>query len=225
MTWEVSVKIETCETCSGSGAAPHPDAGAPRECWICHGFGWASPRGTRYKSLAAARRNGRLCKTCDGTGVTVWPDTTPCYDCSHSGVIVLDAHVGEVLPDSVGRCDHLPGAVAATLAAEWDIVAVREDRGQSWGESYLGLGSIWSCTDYGRSWAADDSVTLRHVRAELAERGTQWLNVLDPGRRILPTIVVKITRNGYSVVGADREAAHRASLPPTYTAAVLDREV
>lgn len=217
------MKIETCSTCSGTGDAPHPDAGVSRVCWACNGFGKRGRQGA-YKTAALARRYGRTCTVCDGTGVTVWPDTTPCYDCSHSGTVVLDAHPGEVLPDAVGRCDSIPDAVSATLAAEWNVVVVREDRRQSWGEAFLGLGSVWSCTDYGTAWAAtDDTVLAEKVRGELATGRVQWIKIITEARVIVPTIVVRLTRGGYSVVGAERD--ERGSLPPTYTDAVLSRPV
>lgn len=219
------MKIEVCPTCEGTKVVPHPNAGEVRACFSCNGFGLRNNRTLRaYATLALAKRYGRRCGSCGGSGEFTWPLTEDCRTCDRTGAVVTDAHPGDTLPDVIGRCDSIPDAVSATLAAEWNVVVVREDRRQSWGEAFLGLGSVWSCTDYGARWLAeDDSILAGDVRRELAGGRTQWIKIITEARVIVPTIVVRLTRGGYSVVGAERD--ERGSLPPTYTDAVLSRPV
>ena len=52
--------------------------------------------------------------------------------------------------------DSLPTGALANIPA----VVVRIDRESSWNEQYIGLGTIFSVTDYGDAWSTPDDVML-----------------------------------------------------------------
>ena len=93
----------------------------------------------------------------------------------------------------------------------------------TWGESYLGLGSIWSTTDYGAAWEQTDAQVIARVKESLDTGSLQWTKIMDAERTITRRIVVKITRGGYSVIGS--ADTPMPALPPTYTTAVLNRHI
>jgi hypothetical protein len=215
--------IGPCETCQGEGKLARADAGEVRACFSCNGFRKCKRGYGAYKTQAQADRYGVPCRSCtDGTWTA--PDTNPCHSCNYNpGIDIAVAHPGDVLPDVIGRCASVPRAVAESLAAEWSIVPMWFDRGQTFGEAYLGLGSIYSVTDYGAAWSQDGDAIVERVRESLASDRIQWISIMDSERTITRTIVVRVTRGGYSVIGS--ADVPRPMLPPTYTDEAMNRIV
>jgi len=98
-------------------------------------------------------------------------------------------------------CDKAPAEVIDALP----IRVYRQDRSNSWNEEHLGLGCLWSCTDYGRTAAGNDAEAIEEVRAGLAKHTTQATKIVKRfGRdatvaQVADALAIVITRNGYSV--------------------------
>lgn len=215
-----------CDTCQGAGKIARADAGETRACFSCNGFlKTRGAYGSAYKTQAMADRHGVPCRSCKGTGTWTAPDFDTCYSCHYNpGLDVAVIHPGDTLPEPIGRCSSVSREIAASLAAAWEIIPVRIDRGMTWGESYLGLGSIWSTTDYGAAWQQTDVEVVARVRESLGDTGSlQWVKIMNSDRVITRRIAVKITRGGYSVIGS--VDGPMPMLPPTYTPEVLNRTI
>lgn len=240
----MTIKIIDHDQCNGTGTIPSENAGQQRLCTACGGYGRMRVDGETYKK-APAHNQGRQCYMCDGKGHLVIPDAYPCYGGCSNGKIVAEAHVGDVLPDGIGRTASIPRPVMAALAAELTIVVGAANRGGTWNEAHLGLGTLWSTTDYGRTWdrlvkaaqediGTDPRVHLpavidafrEEIRADLTRESTQWVKLLEDDRTITGTVAVQVHRDGYTVISRPSiESGNRAVLPPTYTAELLNKEI
>lgn len=223
------MKISECTNCTGSGHVTHERAGESTKCFTCNGFGKSKDGGYgAYKSQAMANRHGKTCHTCKGKGIYVYPDLDRCFSCSfyNPGIVVSEAHEGDILPKEIGRCGNIPKNVAEQLVSEWKFVVVRNDKGLNWGESFLGLGSIYSVTDYGSAWKnSSDESLIEKVKDSLLTSSTQWVSVItENDRKIVSVIGIKLTPNGYSIVSLG-SLASIPLLPPTYTNEVLSRPI
>ena len=104
--------------------------------------------------------------------------------------------------DSETFCDHAPDSVVSGLP----LLVVRQDRGSSWNEEYLGHGCLWSSVDYGAAWSTSDEDVLARVRESLY--GVQAVKMVskygreDLRARVCDYLAVIVTRNGYSVRAA-----------------------
>lgn len=248
----MTVRIENHDQCHGTGRIPNDDAGEQTECRTCLGIGRIRQDGGAYKSAATAQTNrGRQCYMCQGKGYRVVPADNPCYGGCSDGKIVVEAHVGDVLPAEIDRTHSIPKPVAAMIAAELDIVVSAENRGSTWNEAHLGLGTLWSTTDYGTTWGRLQRAALwdaghtpaakprpselaltidsirEDIRGKIATEGTQWVKLIDRETRVVTdTVVVLVHRSGYTVMSRPSiESGNHAMLPPTYTAELLNREV
>jgi hypothetical protein len=216
--------VGACGTCSGTGSIPREDAGVTTKCSGCGGFGKAKAGFGAYRTQAMANRHGVTCRMCEGTGTWTAPAANSCHSCyANLGLGVIEAHPGDTLPESMDRCSTVPAAIRETLVAEWEIIPVRFNRGMTWGESFLGLGSVYTSTDYGAAWTQTDAEVVARVRESLLTSHLQWISVLDADRKITPRLVIKIVREGYSVIGT--LDAPMPMLPPTYTPEVLARPI
>ena len=110
-----------------------------------------------------------------------------------------------------------------------------ENRAGTWNESYLGLGSIVSVTDYGtvfdalvkaaRAGTIDEEIErVRIIGRDRVAEGTQWTNLTRVDDTLATHCVMTVHRNGYTVRAIDARVAGVA-LPPTYTEAVLNAPV
>ncbi len=220
------VAISDCSMCDGTNELPHPSAGETVKCFSCNGFGKIGGKySTGYKTQAMANKHGnRRCRTCKGSGEYTFAMTNSCTRC-RNGKEISEIHPGDVYPDGFSNCDHLTESVAETLVNEWEFVVSRDGNGLSWAESFLGLRSIWSCTDYGTAWKNSDESLIEHVKDDLRKRGTQYTNVIDKGSNtIVYRIVIRLTVNGYSVISVG-SVTNNPVLPPTYTPELMNSRI
>lgn len=249
----MTVRIENHDQCSGTGRIPNDNAGEHRFCHACSGYGVLRADGGSYKSEqnALSARSPRTCYICQGKGYQIVADDRPCYGggCT-DGKVVVEAHVGDALPAKIDRTDTIPKPVAAMIAAELDIVVGAQNRGSTWNEAHLGLGSLWSTTDYGRTWdrlvdaakrdqvdppveprPSELSLTVDSIRQDIREKiateSTQWIKLIDRETRVIvDRVAVMVHRGGYTVVSQPSvDSGNHAMLPPTYTPELLNREV
>jgi hypothetical protein len=180
--------------------------------------------------------HGRVCSYCKGTGSLTYPLTLPCYRCDH-GVIIASALPGQAWPEGTAHTRYQSGrgAVAQAYADAVTVVVQAQNRAGTWNESYLGLGSIVSVTDYGTVWDAmvkaqrEDRLTpeierVRGIARERLAEGTQWVKLTREDDTLAEVIVMTVHRNGYTVTAANARP-ESVALPPTYTPEVLNAPV
>jgi molecular chaperone DnaJ len=94
---ETTVQIprqETCETCSGSGAAP---GSSPTVCSLCHGQGQVR-RQQGFFTIAAT------CPQCRGTGRTI---SKPCQTCRGAGRVTRERKITVKIPAGIASGQQL----------------------------------------------------------------------------------------------------------------------
>jgi hypothetical protein len=240
------ITLGTCDLCEGAGTVPHSMPGETYTCGTCNGHGVAKRVGyggyKTAKTAATALRNGhgRACSYCKGTGSLTYPLTLSCHRCDN-GLVIVSALPGQAWPEDSSkhiRYQSGRGEVARAYAEAVDIVVKGENRAGTWNESYLGLGSIVSVTDYGTVFdalvkaAQDDDPTVlsaelervRTIGRDRVAEGTQWTNLTRVDDTLATHCVMTVHRNGYTVRAIDARVAGVA-LPPTYTEAVLNAPV
>ena len=115
------------------------------------------------------------------------------------------------------------------------VVVKGENRSGTFNESYLGLGSIVSVTDYGTLFdalvkaAREETMDaeLERVRGIARDRiaeGVQWVKLTRTDDTLAEFVVITVHRNGYTITAVDAQP-ERVALPPTYTEAVLNAPV
>jgi ATP-dependent Clp protease adapter protein ClpS len=233
------ITLGTCDRCAGAGTVPHSNPGATYACSTCNGHGVAKRAGyggyktAKTAATALANGHGRKCSYCDGTGSLTYPLTLSCYGCDN-GVVVTSALPGQRWPlGTSSQVKHQSGrgAVAKAYADAVIVYVQAANRAGTWNESYLGLGSIVSVTDYGRVWdamaaaAAADTLTaeverVRGIARERLAEGTQWVKLTRDNDTLAEVVVITVHRNGYTVQAVG--AVERVAVPPTYTEAVLN---
>ncbi len=234
------ITLGTCDLCAGAGDLPHSDPGGTYACSYCDGSGVRKARGHGgYKTAAGAaralaNRTGVRCD-CDG-GRRRFPDRINCYRCN-SGIVVESALPGQAWPADVSssvRYQSGRGEQAKAYADAVTIVVKGENRAGTWNESYLGLGSIVSVTDYGtvfdgmvkaaREERLDAEVErVRGIARERLAEGCQWIKLTREDGTLATHVVMTVHRNGYTVQAAG--TVERVAVPPTYTPEVLNAPV
>lgn len=196
----LTLERKDCTACAGSSRrAEVPRGYQPvfgfRKCGKCNGTG---------------RRGSGKCRECNGD-----------YQRSRRQYDANAAPAGFVTDyDTVARLEQCPKCHGAWEAAEWEnftdyapqlasaslpLRIVRQDRGASWNESYLGIGCLWSVVDYGAAWAMSDEDLESKVAADLYNRRVQACKIVAPYSRedkeaaLCDYVAVVVTRGGYSL--------------------------
>jgi hypothetical protein len=197
------------------------ELGEIKFCFRCNGFKVVSRNSNQgYKThrtaeTAIATKKARKCDSCLGGGYQRSAQfMRSCYDCNGKGRI----------PNWVPGVEWDSEWGSATIRVPNDSVFATTipliiDRGRTmtWGESFLGLGSVYTLTDYGDASRMDDSALLAKVRKELSGRSPQFTTLLDSNKRMAAALIVKVSDMGYSlIVPNSDDRAMRNALPPTY---------
>lgn len=224
--------------------------GAIETCWSCNGF-LVTKRHGAYKTEAMARqgvakRTAHRCTHCRQTGhMRRVTELHSCWACSGQGEVPTYVPGGVFDAERWSRCDNMSPAVAADFAARVTL-HVNIKASLTWGESHLGLGGLYTTTDYGRQWQAakqrlqevegliDDADELFEVafgplkvevREHLKNDRIQWTKILDREANVMASdLVIQLTHNGFTVKPVN-VAQGRPLLPPTYTDEVLNRPI
>lgn len=96
-------------------------------------------------------------------------------------------------------CDNIDGE---TLLQYVSVRVIRNTNiGTSWNEQYLGLGCLWSCTDYGTAAEGTDENLLAQITKELRTRSVQLIKVVRNREdlRLADEIGIYLKSNGYSL--------------------------
>jgi len=113
-------KLESCDTCEGSGCAPGTQ---PEPCAYCHGTGQVS----RSQGFFTVRTS---CPRCQGAGQQI---SSPCADCGGAGKQKINKTVSVKIPAGVDRGSRLrltgegePGALGAPPGDLYVFIDVEE---------------------------------------------------------------------------------------------------
>lgn len=135
------------------------------------------------KGTGNGKRGGRgRCQRCYGKGrVWSWDHPATCHECNGQ----YENHENE------NETDYLPKEIWQSL----EFRVIRSQRGMTTGESLLGFGCVFSCTDYGQAWKRSDDEVIADVRSH---NSTQASKVLKDGH--LPEYIgIFVMPGGYSV--------------------------
>lgn len=215
-------------------------------CYNCKGYGVMTKNHTTYKSEALAKkgiekRTARFCTTCQRKGKFLWiPTETDCFGCNATGKTAKWVEGNTHIHPEVS---YINTNITPEFYKEWiksmAFVLIVDDK-WTWGDMHLGLGGLFSCTDYGtfaKMVIADgEQEALRWLRNDLLERRGSMISFNKCSnketRRIANVMAVRVTHMGYQPIpvtmdqdGIDVADQTRVLLPPTYTPEVLNREV
>ncbi len=157
----------------------------------CHHFPHGAGKAAGKKACAECGGTGqgkrgkdRGCKKC--YGFTTEPDFVNLIEC----------------PTCLGT-DNVPETETDTLPIEafrsLPFRVIREERGSTWLEEYLPIGSCWSSIDYGRSWPLSDEEVIEQVKASASY--IQACKVSRDGR-VCDEVLIILHRQGYRVDAA-----------------------
>jgi hypothetical protein len=165
-------------------------------CWNCKGNniverGISCPRYGRKQAGKACEHCGSKSK--DGHRIvgTKW---VTCNTCEGTGM---------------ETCDEYSSLDFSPLIQFINIVTMQGLRSATFNESYLGIGLIGGCTDYGRyltETGRDFEKIMAHVRKETEERNrhAQGLNFILKGtNKLIETAVLKMREDGWSLLSVD----------------------
>ncbi|GAB4452758.1 MAG: molecular chaperone DnaJ [Armatimonadaceae bacterium] len=92
-------RIESCDVCNGSGAAPGT---TPETCTTCGGYGQVEQR---QNTILGTVRTVVPCPRCKGRGKTV---SDPCNNCKGQGMLQATHEVPVSVPPGVETGDYIP---------------------------------------------------------------------------------------------------------------------
>lgn len=168
----------------------------PVECFMCSGLG-TKENFSMCKNQNRAQR-GKPCEICGAKTrfhSVVSLGVGKCQRCDGTGKNETNAYSTF---EEDARAEYLKNVSLRVL---------RTYRENTWNENYLGLGCIYSCTDYGRIASENDETVKAKVLGELKTGYFQVLHFLvkDGEKSVLADeLLVIVTTNGYSVRGAKR---------------------
>lgn len=151
--------------------------------------------------------NEKRCPVCWGTGSGPRGGKGGCHNCNGYGT-VFDR-------DDLIACQHCGGDYEGADAERWtdhvpplamELIPIwieHTDRPNSWNENYLGMGSLYSCQDYGKASMMSDDDIRAMIRADVVARPPQATKVTgDIGsqrRKLATNLRVTVTRDGFNV--------------------------
>lgn len=163
------------------------------------------------------------CPKCKGTGKR-GNGTCRNYGCVRGKKEVLSDTLWQTCSKCKGStlqaetwCDYAPSEAVTAIP----VRVTRQNRDISMNESLLGLGCLWSCTDYGSAWDGDDADLQVKITEQLATQRVQATNIVDRETgAVVDEIIVIVSRGGYSLrTGSGAEA--RASRELSYAAGLV----
>lgn len=149
-----------------------------KACPTCHG--------TRQVPKQRGAKGYKECPKCLGIGSVEDADhPVTCPRCGGTAVVPQNS------------CSRVS---MAWVVERIPFRVVRQDRGVSFNESYLGFGCLWSCGDYGVAWESGDEAILAEVMDTNRHHSTQFINfVRKEDNAVAKWIAIAVNRGGYSV--------------------------
>jgi hypothetical protein len=162
-----------------------------KPCWGCSENG---STGKRYAN------EWQTCRECHGTGRGKRGGRRGCQKCHGTGEIIVQTQQLETCPNCHGT-GHEPENNCDAIPPEWwesfTFKVYRQERNQTYNEYLLGIGCVYSCTDYGAAAGMSDEALIDKVKGE--ERYTQLCKVANKENRLADHIGIFVNRGGYSV--------------------------
>lgn len=155
-----------------------------RDCYCGDGKQFGKVTCATCKGTGKGKRGAKNgCQSCHGSKVTYTKErTATCERCKGE-------HIG-FEPETLYH--HMPAEI-------WDALELRvyrSDRGISGNESFLGLGCVFSCQDYGRAYNATDEAIIADVRSEKIH---QACKVTKKDGTLCSHVGIFVNKGGYSV--------------------------
>ena len=209
--------------------------GALTNCTYCNGFGVLSNRThSKYKSQAMADRYrgtkaAMKCYMCLGkTKLRNCKVMAGCYQCDSTGSVYafeFPADFNTELPADFNGTDRWHKPSYDSYVQNVRIVAKWSAQGVTWNEYNLGLGCVYSSTDYGKMWDLKENALVETtVRGKLLDdKGHQMCKFIK-NNKFSDELWVVVKHNGYSVIVPDKPVS-MAGIPPTYTPELLNKEL
>lgn len=187
----------------------HRDGDHPHDA-IPAGVAVVFPDVACVKCKGTGRRGNGRCRECkrwneswraDRRPIGMVPDYKrpmpggPCGSCDGTG---------EVLATPT---DTLPAETLADVLTVCPVRMYPANRELSWSEAHLGMlrgiGTLWSCTDYGTAWnayVADPDAALATIAAKVTTDRVQACKLTDETGLVVDHIGILLARDGYTVV-------------------------
>lgn len=167
-----------------------------KPCTACFGRGTGPTILPCPTNGRGPRGGARGCRTCNGFGRHYDHDTpVPCDRCH-----------GEPA-DKEPETFYDSAPVEALEALIPTLKVARVDRGGTWNEAHLGMGALWSITDYGRAWNRDDDDALiADIAEKLRKDRVQAINIVQPFDRadtaatLVEQLTIVLHRDGYKLI-------------------------
>jgi RecJ-like exonuclease len=154
-------------------------------CWRCHeGQIAGKVCCPECKGSGNGKRGGRGgCRRCNGNCTVYSADVMEeCYECKGKYI----DYEAETL------CDYMPKDIWAQVP----LKVYRTNKPMTVGEYLLGMGCLFSCTDYGRAWGSTDEQVLESVRKHDSVQATK---VCADDGRLCSHVGIFINEGGYTV--------------------------
>jgi RecJ-like exonuclease len=154
----------------------------------------------------------KACSYCDGKGQREEYQTCPNWHkamrgkaCSFCGSTTKHGHSGKHTGKMLtcDRCsgtgkemEDLYGYAPESIWQEMTFIVYRQDRENTWNESFLGAGCVYSSEDYGQAAKSDNAAIIEKVKAS---GNHQAVKFAKEDNTLADHIGIFVTRNGYSV--------------------------
>lgn len=141
------------------------------------------------------------CPKCGGTGRGPRGGKGKCKPCFGSGNY-YNHDKRSVCPICGGNYKGFEMEVPSDYAPKelWQSLnfkVYRQNRGMTWNEQHIGIGSIYCCVDYGRAWKEEDSKVIQDVQFKDGKQAGS--SFTDRDGVLCDHIGIFLTPEGYSV--------------------------
>jgi RecJ-like exonuclease len=167
------------------------------------------------KCKGTGKRGNGKCRACTGESYEKWKKAGQIKDYDNVFATGVCPQCNGTLKVPTSYTAETPAWIVATIP----VVMIGQDRDLSWGESHLGMASgfhnnsLGAVVDYGRrlKQLADGEMTIPEmtakIRDEIIDDRVQLCKIITDRdtMRLAKTLVILMTRTGYSIVATDQE--------------------
>jgi hypothetical protein len=153
---------------------------------------------TKHPGLMASRKT---CPKCKGTKRGPRGGRGGCRDCDHNGQVY--DHENLITCGACNGTKIVPENICDTItAAQWqsmEFKVIRDENGRfGFNESYLGLGYVSTCVDYGTAWGRNNADELiEKVKAD--SNFIQATKIAKNDLTVCKYIAILVSKSGYKI--------------------------
>ncbi len=144
----------------------------------------------------------QVCPDCNGTGNGKRGGRNGCRKCSGMGKNIVVTKRLETCPNCNGT-GNMPENRSDCVPPEWwnlfTFKVYRQERKQTYNEYLLGIGCVYSCTDYGTAARMSDETVIAEIKNEKGGDFLQLCKIANKENKLADHIGIFINENGYSV--------------------------